>query len=337
MHNQQDIRIEENQMRIGIPKALLYYYYYPFWKELFSQLGAEIVLSDDTNGKIISEGAAVTVTELCVPIKIFNGHVMDLKEKNVDYIFIPKFHRRGPEWYCPKFVGIEEIVKYSVDMDKSKFIVVDYITKTDDLGDFKAHLPLCDALGVSKSALKEALKKASAKQKECRKLCESGYTVAEAYDILDGKQPPKKNENPILTIGLMGYVNNIYDNFVSMNIIKKLREMDVDVITFDMIPEDKIEKKKKIKQPFWVFARKIYNASAYILENNMADGIIHLTAFGCGPDSIIGKLMEVDCEEKEIPFMTLRVDEHTGESHVQTRIEAFIDMLKRSRKNEVKS
>ena len=27
--------------------------------------------------------------------------------------------------------------------------------------------------------------------------------------------------------------------------------------------------------------------------------------------------------------MTLRIDEHTGESHLQTRIEAFTDMIKR--------
>lgn len=324
-------------MRIGIPRALLYYYCYPFWKELFTQLGAEIILSDETNGKIISDGAAVTVTELCVPIKIFNGHVMDLKEKNVDYIFIPKFHRNDREWYCPKFVGIEEIVKYSVNIDKNKFLVVDYVIKSDDLGSLKAHLPLCDALGVSKSELKSALEKASEKQKQCREICIKGYTSAEAYEILDGKNPPEKPKNPDLTIALMGYVNNVYDNFVSMNIIKKLREMNVNVITFDMLPEEKIAKKKNVKQPFWTFARKIYNASSYILENNMADGFIHLTAFCCGPDSVIGKLMEVDCEEKEIPFMTLRVDEHTGESHVQTRLEAFIDMLKRSRKNEVKA
>lgn len=324
-------------MRIGIPRALLYYYYYPFWSELFSQLGAEVVLSDETNGRIISEGASVTVTELCVPIKIFNGHIIDLKEKKVDYIFIPKFHRNGSEWYCPKFVGIEEIVKYSVAVDDRDLLVIDYSTKSDDLNDVKTHMALCALLGVSKTMLIEALNKASEKQKKCREICLNGYTMAQAYDILDGKKPPEKLENPDLTIALMGYVNNVYDNYVSMNIIKKLREMNVNVITFDMLPEKKIAKKRRVKQPFWTFARKIYNASSYILENNMADGLIHLTAFCCGPDSIIGKLMEVDCEEKDVPFMTLRVDEHTGESHVQTRLEAFIDMLKKSRKNEVKA
>ena len=58
------------------------------------------------------------------------------------------------------------------------------------------------------------------------------------------------------------------------------------------------------------------------------DGIIHLTAFGCGPDSIIGRLMEGDCDDANLPFLTLRVDEHTGDNHTQTRLEAYIDMLK---------
>ena len=44
--------------------------------------------------------------------------------------------------------------------------------------------------------------------------------------------------------------------------------------------------------------------------------------------------MECDCEDRNIPMMTLRVDEHTGESHVQTRLEAFIDMLNLRKKRE---
>lgn len=105
--------------------------------------------------------------------------------------------------------------------------------------------------------------------------------------------------------------------------------MDVEVITFDMLPEEYIKKDKKlIKEPFWTFARKIYNASKYLIKQGKIDGIIHITAFGCGPDSIIGRLMEGDCDDANIPFLTLRVDEHTGDNHTQTRLEAYIDMLK---------
>lgn len=316
-------------MKIGIPRALLYYYYYPFWKTLFTELGCEVVLSDETNTKIISEGCHATETEICVPIKIYNGHVAQLLKTDVDYIFVPQMHMVSHEYYCPKFLGLIELVKYSFENDWDRFMFLYYDTKTDDLSDLKVHMPLCDYLGVSKKQLSQALKKAASKQAEFRRLNTSGYTVTEAYDIFDGKKaaPPAKNQD--LTIALLGYVNNVYDPYVSMDTLKRLREMGVRVITFDMLPEDAVKKdKKNIKEPFWIFARKIYNASKYLIKNGEIDGIIHITAFGCGPDSIIGRLMEGDCDEANIPFLTLRIDEHTGDNHTQTRLEAYIDMLK---------
>lgn len=316
-------------MKIGLPRALLTYYYYPFWKTMFSELGAEVVLSDETNSKIISEGATVTVSELCVPIKIFNGHLLNLLEKDVDFIFLPRFVKMKREWYCPKFIGIGEIADYSIPGLLEKQIEVKIKSDNDVIDNIDDYKEVMEKLHVSKKDLKKALKKASQKFNECRELSKLGYTMSEVFDIFDGKECTlNKREEPI-TIALLGYVNNVYDNFVSMNAISKLRSMGVNVLTFDMVDEDKLQiRKGKEKSPFWVFARKIYNASLYFTENKMIDGIIHITAFGCGPDSVIGKMMELNCEDENIPFMTLRVDEHTGESHVQTRLEAFIDMLK---------
>ena len=99
-------------MKIGIPRALLFYYYYPFWKALFENLGCEVIASDETNARIVSDGSQASVPEICVPIKIFNGHVLNLLEKDVDRIFVPQFHKAGSEWYCPKFIGIENLALY---------------------------------------------------------------------------------------------------------------------------------------------------------------------------------------------------------------------------------
>ena len=316
-------------MKIGLPKALLHYYYYPFWRTMFEELGCEVVLSDDTNSAIIEEGSRVTVSELCVPIKIFNGHIENLIKKKPDFIFIARFISRGREWYCPKFIGLGEIVDYSVDFGSCIPIYTDITSKNDIPDRLSDYEPVMKALGITKKRMKQALAAAKAAFVKCRRLSEQGHTIDEVFTIYDGGEAPLCTRSENVTIALMGYVNNIYDNFVSMNAIKKLRGMGVNVVTFDMLCDDVIRGKgSKVRQPFWVFARKIYNASVYFEEHGMIDGMIHLTAFGCGPDSIIGKMMETDCEEKNIPFMTLRVDEHTGESHVQTRLEAFIDMLK---------
>ena len=316
-------------MKSGITRALLYYYYYPLWKTLFTELGCEVVVSNETNKKTISEGARVTETEMCVPIKIYNGHIAELLKTDVDYIFVPQMHRMNKEYYCPKFIGIIEVVKYSFEKDNDRFLFLNYITKNDDLNDLSVHMPLCNKLGVTRGQLKKALKKAVEVQKKFRSLCEKGYTVTEAYDVLFNDANIKPHTGGKLNIALLGYVNNVYDSYVSMNTINRLREMDVNVLTFDMLPDEAVKKDKNaIKEPFWVFARKIYNGSKHLIKECKIDGIIHLTAFGCGPDSIIGRLMEGDTDDANIPFLTLRVDEHTGDNHTQTRLEAYIDMLK---------
>ena len=142
-------------MKIGIPRALLYYYYFPFWNTLFTECGCTVVVSDETNKKIISDGSRVTETEMCVPIKIFNGHVSQLLSKDVDYIFVPQMHTVSKEYYCPKFLGIIEVVKYSFLQNTDKFLFLSYDTKTDDLSSLKVHLPLCEKLNISRRTLKQ--------------------------------------------------------------------------------------------------------------------------------------------------------------------------------------
>ena len=316
-------------MKIGIPRALLYYYYYPFWKTLFEDCGCEVIISDETNKKIISDGCHVTETEMCVPIKIYNGHVAQLLNTDADYVFVPQMHRVDKEYYCPKFVGIIEVVKYSFADNWDKFLFLNYDTKTDDLSSLSVHMPLTDKLGITKKQLKKALRHAKEVQDKFRSLNKQGHTISEAYDILFKGADIKPHKGGKLNIALLGYVNNVYDSYVSMNTINRMREMGVNVITFDMLPDEATMLDKKIiKNPFWTFARKIYNASKYLIAKGNIDGIIHITAFGCGPDSIIGRLMEGDCDDANIPFLTLRVDEHTGDNHTQTRLEAYIDMLK---------
>ena len=77
-------------MKIGIPGSLLYYYYYPFWQTLFEKLGNEVVLSDPTSGDLLNEGVKESVSEICVPMKVYVGQVLNLLEKGVDsHLYTP--------------------------------------------------------------------------------------------------------------------------------------------------------------------------------------------------------------------------------------------------------
>ena len=75
--------------KIGIPKALLYYYYKDTWKYFFKYLQLDIVESSKTNKEMLKTGERLAPDEACLSIKIFLGHVADIKDK-CDYILIPR-------------------------------------------------------------------------------------------------------------------------------------------------------------------------------------------------------------------------------------------------------
>ena len=72
---------------IGIPRGISYYCNFPFLYGFFSSLGFEIVLSDPTTKRTMSDGSSLVVTETCLPIKIYLGHILNLIEKGVKNIF----------------------------------------------------------------------------------------------------------------------------------------------------------------------------------------------------------------------------------------------------------
>jgi predicted nucleotide-binding protein (sugar kinase/HSP70/actin superfamily) len=48
---------------------------------------------------------------------------------------------------------------------------------------------------------------------------------------------------------------------------------------------------------------------------------------------MVDKLMELEAKNNNrVPFLTISLDEHTGEAGVLTRIEAFVDMLRLRRR-----
>ena len=96
-------------MRVGIPRALLYYHYGDCWLAFLESLGVEVVVSEPTTGEIIATGASLADNETCLPVKVFLGHLMALKEAS-DYALVPRVvsHRKGT-CSCPKFLGLPDM------------------------------------------------------------------------------------------------------------------------------------------------------------------------------------------------------------------------------------
>jgi predicted nucleotide-binding protein (sugar kinase/HSP70/actin superfamily) len=294
-------------MRIGIPKGLLYYKYYPFIETFFTELGAEIVISPDTNKDILDEGVKYCVDDACVPIKIFHGHVIALKDK-CDMIFIPRIMElQKQEFICPKFCGLTEMI--TNDIPNLPLVLGEPIYATTKKGLKKWAYDTGSSITKNRFKINKALELALEAQKK--------------------HEPLSNNKGFQFKVALVGHPYNIYDNFINMNLVKKLNKFGIGVITEDYLNESQINLSvsKLFKKPFWTFAKNSYGFSTYLSENNEVDGIIYISSFSCGIDSVVIELIKD--KVKDFPMLILKLDEHTGEAGFDTRLEAFSDMLER--------
>ena len=72
--------------------------------------------------------------------------------------------------------------------------------------------------------------------------------------------------------------------------------------------------------------------SAIAAASDITEGIIHLLPFTCMPEIIAQNILPNVRNEKDIPILSLVMDEYTGKAGFVTRLEAFVDLIKR-RKN----
>lgn len=307
-------------MKIGIPRALAYYAYYPFIKTFLEKLGLEVVISDETTKEIMDLGVEDTITDACVPIKLFHGHVKNLMNR-VDYVLVPRLVSINKEaTFCPKFLGLPDMLVCSIP-NFTNMLEVRIDLKRSRMELFRLCMRLARKL---KKGFFKAYKAYFKALFSYRNFCDQ---------FLQGGIPPlgivaQKSEQ--IKLAVVGYPYMLYDPYLSLDVIKKLINMDVGVVTPEMISnKDKLRQASKLRKAlFWTFSNSVLRTAYHLLENKSVDGIIHITAFGCGPDFIVDKLIELEAKNHKIPFLTVTLDEHTGQEGINTRLEAFVDMLR---------
>ncbi|MGM0367032.1 MAG: acyl-CoA dehydratase activase [Actinomycetota bacterium] len=313
--------------KVGIPFTMLTYEFYPFWSTFFDRLGFEVVLSDKTNKKITQEGLQSVIAETCFPMKAMLGHVHNLMEKGVDYLFLPtirdmpgKEHAikgdRTGSYPCPFVQGMPCIVRAAVDLEGVE--VLDPIINFSYEGYVKEKQlkNLGKDLGAGTRSIKEAVSSAYQAQHNFYSLLKE-----KGAEVLDGLG---KDESAIVVVS-RSY--NSCDRSISMDIPKKLRETGMKVIPLDFLPLDSVDISKEWPNLYWEFGDRIISGAKIIKGDKRLYGA-YLTNFGCGPDSFILQYFE---REMNKPFLKIEIDEHTGGAGVVTRCEAFVDSLRNIR------
>lgn len=301
------------------------------WKTFFEILGHEVVVSASTQKDIVNKGVASCVDDACFPIKLFHGHVVDLIDK-ADVIFIPRLISISQgEFICPKFIGLPEMIKNSIKGLPS-ILTLDLNLHKPGENSIKAYIELGKKLGASPRLASIAFRKASEKQDEFETILKLGKNPLE---IIDSKQKIEYTKNNG-TIGIVGHPYLLFDQYASMDIINKIKIRGYNVIVPENISTQQIEESvsRLPKKMFWSYGKRLLGSGIFLLENQKVDGMIFISSFGCGIDSFMGELIQRFNERTwKIPYTVITLDEHTGQAGFETRLEAFLDMMKWRKEN----
>jgi predicted CoA-substrate-specific enzyme activase len=307
--------------KIGLARSMYMYDRLPFWATFLSELGFEVVLSDPTDRKIRDDGVEATVAEPCYPIRVAHGHIQNLLDKDVDYLFHPNVLNEETDdptteshvcaWGQTLPFVLRRAPHFESYMDRFLTPTIHFRRGLDVVKDqLRA---FAKPFGIPKNKVDWAVQRAYAAQSDFRlKLQQAGK---EALAILEEKDE--------LGIVLIGRPYNVYDKGVNMDIPRKLRKYyGVNVIPMDFLQLWGIDISDINDNMFWNYGRKILQ-TARIVGGHPNLHIIYITNFKCGPDSYIRHFVRDASGNK--PFLSLQFDEHSNDAGAMTRCEAYLD------------
>ncbi len=324
---------DDKKISIGLPRALMnYYQHFPFWQAFFRELDFNLVLSDESDRQIITRSLETMVSETCLPVELVHGHILNLIDKKVDYIFLPfivnsKADKDNPTnnpncpWvqshpYLAKAAFNDEKIREKLLIPALHFRYYEKVLKKE-LQDFFG-----EKFNISKSKVVKAIDLAGKAQDIFQMKLK--FKGDELMSNLNGK---------VRKVVILGRPYNTGDPMLNLRLVKKLLNINVLPIPVDYLPLDEEDIFDDYPGMYWPNGQKILKASRIVsrMDNVFA---IYLSNFRCGPDSFL--LSFVKKEMKDKPFLHLEVDEHSADAGMITRIEAFLDSLKGWEANYIK-
>jgi predicted nucleotide-binding protein (sugar kinase/HSP70/actin superfamily) len=302
------LSILRSKGKIGIPRALLTHSLYPLYSTFLRELGYEVVLSD-----IDEDMELMTNAPFCYPVQIMHGAVLDLLKKNISTIFIPHVVNmtKGEDWLEATFCPITQASSYFITTAFKKADILKPVV--DFSGGYESETALIklavEKLGQPRGLAKEAFQKATGIQKSIEnRFIKMGNEIIKSLE--------DKNETGIV---LVGRSYNAFPPETSMKISKKLASMGITVIPFDFLEKD------DVKDLPWYFANYVKTAINLVLKKENLF-LLYINSFSCTIDAFIQNYVRTEMKNK--PYLILELDAHTADAGIQTRLEAFLEIIK---------
>lgn len=326
-------------MKVGIPRGLLYYRYFPLWQTFLQELGCEVIVSSPTTKEMVSLGAGVAVSDLCLPIKAYFGHILSLRDR-VDLLFVPRYISIEEDAYmCPKFLGLPDMVANTIQplpplIDYS----VNYKGKKK-ITESQFYKKVGKLFSRDSRKIRRAFQIGFARQENFRRLQQEGESFEKALDLSlsfsDRAGPQRKGNAGQPAIGLVGRPYYLNDPFLNKGISEKVIARRYSIMTTESLTLSEVDRQisKLSKRVYWSFGKEMVGSALHFAEDPEVKGIINLASFGCGQDSFNSEIVSHHVKRMgNTPLLPLIFDEHWSDGGLITRLEAFLDVIDRQDK-----
>ena len=309
---------------IGIPRAFSVHTLYPLYSWFFHELGIKTFLS----GEVAHEGVARAEAQYCFPAEIAHGAVQDCLDRDADYVLLPHF-RDMPSYeekvhanFCPITQALPYYMEKAFpDIHKNRWLPLVVSFKFGEAKALELFCQMTERLGISAQETKRAFDIAWAKQKE--------YFIASQKMGLQALEDARKANRPVIAI--LGRPYNAFTPEANMGIPRKFTTRGYSIIPFDILP---FAEEKIFPNMYWFYGQQDVKA-ANLLKKEENIYLTFITNFSCAPDSFILHYIKWVMGQK--PFLVLELDSHSADAGIDTRVEAFLDIIDgyRSKKNEL--
>ncbi|HEY4544126.1 MAG TPA: acyl-CoA dehydratase activase-related protein, partial [Tissierellaceae bacterium] len=319
---------------VGIPRVLNIYENYPFWHRFFTSLGYRVELSTESSREVYESGLESIPSETaCYPAKITHGHIMDLIEKDIDFIFYPSvfYEEREDEksddhLNCPVVVGYPELIKHNVnDISEGK---VEFLNPFISFDDKK----------TLQNNLYEELKDKGISKREIKNAVEEAYKEIYQYkqDIRNKgiqavKELRRNNKKAIVLCGRPYHIDPAINHGIPELIIS---------LGMGVLSEDSIDHLGNLDDDLrvldqWTYHSRLYRAAEYVSRSEDLE-LIQLTSFGCGLDAVTTDQVEEILESRNKIYTQLKIDEVSNLGAAKIRVRSLNAALSERENKDIK-
>ena len=316
---------------IGFNRSFLVNSFYPLYSNFFTALGYDIVIPDTPSKKGIDRQNA----SFCYPVELAHGFFYSLlsAEDPPDYIFLPHFKAVPDEndtessdqsQVCPLVQGetfyLQTTFRREIERlaQRGTRLLTPLIDLSENLNAAaKPFLDVAVQMGIRRKEARRAFEAAVRRQKDC--LAEMKTIGRQTLAQLETE--PDKFAVVILSRPYNGFVEEAH-----MGIPHKFASRGISVIPLDFLPTETERSKRHM---YWGMGKLIMKAGRLVERHPQLFGT-YITNFSCGPDSfVVGYFRDLMGRK---PSLTLELDNHTADAGLETRVEAFLDIVHAYRK-----